>query len=387
MDLEYREYRAKKIVNVHKHVDGPWFWNKYSAHPYIGCRSGCEFCYLRGGRYLGKRDPATFDTLIQVKTNAVELLRTELEKIPHEILLCGDWQQPAEETYRLSRAMLEAVLDAGFPLFIVERSPLLARDLDLLQAINDRAWVGVVLSLSNVDDTLKHVFERHSPGIQRRLETMRQLADAGILVGTSLMPIIPFAGDDEKHLTDAIRATRDHGGSFVLGGELSMEGAQAERTLAAAQGFDPEIAQKLRKFYHWSDEGKPDYSPPAVYRARLGRRVRELCERVGIASRMPRYVAAGPLALNKRMAEQFYHKTYDLELAEAASFRIWAYRKAAWALDDLQESVAEILKARGEAGVRATVGVGAGLAKEIVGMVEGPSWQESLGRIVDAGEG
>jgi len=72
LKLQYQEYRPRKIVNVHRHVDGPWFWDKYSAHPYVGCRSGCEFCYLRGGRYLGRRDPQSFDTLIQVKVNTAE---------------------------------------------------------------------------------------------------------------------------------------------------------------------------------------------------------------------------------------------------------------------------------------------------------------------------
>jgi DNA repair photolyase len=374
MNLEFQEYRARKIVNVYKHVDGPWFWNKYSAHPYIGCRSGCEFCYLRGGRYLGRRDPATFDTLIQVKTNAVELLRRDLENLPRDILLCGDWQQPAEDKYRLSRAMLEVVYELGFPLFIVERSPLLARDLDLLQAIHEKTHVSVVLSFSNVDNTLKHAFEPRSPGIQRRLETMEQLAKAGILVGASLMPILPYVGDDEQHLTEEIQAARDHGGTFVLAGSLSMEGVQAERTFAAAQKLDPALGDKWHKFYKTSAEGKPNYSAPPAYHARLGLRVRELCERIGIGARMPRYVMDGPLAVNKRIAEQFYLKTYDLELemahAPANSYRIWAYRKAAWALDDLQESVATIHETRGEAGVRAAVGVGAGLAGEIVNWLQ-----------------
>jgi DNA repair photolyase len=47
MKLEFHEYQVRKIVNIHKHVDGPWFWGKYTAHPYVGCRSGCEFCYER----------------------------------------------------------------------------------------------------------------------------------------------------------------------------------------------------------------------------------------------------------------------------------------------------------------------------------------------------
>ncbi|HJX41608.1 MAG TPA: hypothetical protein VJ345_09105, partial [Anaerolineales bacterium] len=88
MSLEFQEYRPRRILNVHKHADGPWFWDRYSAHPYIGCRSGCEFCYLRGGRYLGKRDPDTFDTLIQVKLNAAELLRRELARVQPDVIAC-----------------------------------------------------------------------------------------------------------------------------------------------------------------------------------------------------------------------------------------------------------------------------------------------------------
>ena len=295
--LEFQEYRARKIVNVHKHVDGPWFWNKYTAHPYVGCRSGCEFCYLRGGRYLGRRDPDTFDTLIQVKTNAVELLRKELGLLARDVIVCGDWQQPAENRYRLSRGMLEVVRDVGFPLFIVERSPLLTRDLDLLVDINRQAWVGVTFSMSNVDPALKRAFEPRSPGVKRRLRAMEKLAGAGILVGTSLMPILPLVGDDEAHLEDAVRATKDHGGSFVLSSELTMAGVQAERALAAARRFDPALETRWRELYNWEVGGKPNYTPPRAYNVRLALMVRELCARHGLLDRMPRYVAPGPLAV------------------------------------------------------------------------------------------
>ena len=149
MDLSFEEYQPRKIVNVHKHVDGPWFWGKYTAHPYLGCRSGCAFCYARGSRYLGRRDPSAFDKVIRVKTNAVELLRKELSRLDRDVITCGDWQQPAEGRYRLSRGMLEVVRDLGFPLFIFERSPLLTRDLDLLVEIDRQAWVGVVYSISS----------------------------------------------------------------------------------------------------------------------------------------------------------------------------------------------------------------------------------------------
>lgn len=369
--LEFQEYRARKIVNVHKHVDGPWFWNKYTAHPYVGCRSGCEFCYLRGGRYLGRRDPDTFDTLIQVKTNAVELLRKELGLLARDVIVCGDWQQPAENRYRLSRGMLEVVRDVGFPLFIVERSPLLTRDLDLLVDINRQAWVGVTFSMSNVDPALKRAFEPRSPGVKRRLRAMEKLAGAGILVGTSLMPILPLVGDDEAHLEDAVRATKDHGGSFVLSSELTMAGVQAERALAAARRFDPALETRWRELYNWEVGGKPNYTPPRAYNVRLALMVRELCARHGLLDRMPRYVAPGPLAVNKRIAERLFLKTYDLELEEAKDYRIWAYRKAAWAVDEWPENIAESYQARGEAGLRELPGIGKSLAGQIAGWLRG----------------
>ncbi len=372
MNLEFREYAAKKILNVHKHVDGGWFWDKYSAHPYVGCRSGCEFCYSRGGHYLGKRDPDAFDTLIQVKTNAPDLLRKEIARRTPDVISCGDWQLPAEERYGLSRRMLEAVLDAGFPLLVIERSPLLTRDLDLLTEINRKSWAGVVLSFSNVDPSLKNVFEPRSPGLEPRLRAMEKIAHSGILIGMSLMPILPLVGDDDAHLEAAVRAAKDHGAAFVLGAGLSMAGLQAERTLAAVKRLGPAVEAEWRKLYGWSEGGKPNYGPPPAYSARLGLKIRELCGRFGLRDRMPRYTGAGPLAINKRIAEQLFLKTYDLELEQAAQQRVWAYRKAAWSVDEWPESIADAHAAKGEAGLRALPEVGAAIAAEIASYLPHP---------------
>jgi DNA repair photolyase len=363
--IEFEEILPRKIVNIHRHVDGPWFWDKYSAHPYIGCRSGCLFCYLRGGRYLGRRDPSTFDTLIQIKANAAELLRKELGRLEKDIILCGDWQQPAEDRYRLSRSMLEVIDDLGFPLFVVERSPLIARDLDLLRSINSRAWVGVVFSLSGLDGPAKQAFEPRSPGVKRRLQAMSALASDGITVGAALMPILPGVGDQPAELEVALRAVRDHGGTFALGGGLTMEGVQAEITLTAARTLDPGLEKSWRRLYQWEDTGRPQYSPDRVYSAGLGRTVRELCDRVGLKDRMARYIPAGSLAVNKRIAEKLFLKTYDLELEMAEASRIWAYRRAAWTIDEHPISVEVVYREGGEPALRELPAIGPRLAGQI----------------------
>ena len=374
MTLVFQEYRPRKIINVHRHVDGPWAWNKYSAHPYVGCRSGCEFCYVRGGRYLGRRDPDTFDTLIQVKVNAVELFREELSRLPHEVAVCGDWQQPAEDRYQLSRGMLQVALDLNFPLFIIERSPLLARDVDLLAEINRRTWVGVLFSISSLESALKRAFEPRSPSVERRLLAMEKLAGAGIMVGIAMMPVFPFVGDTGSRLEDVVRAAKDHGGSCVLSGGLTMDGVQAERTLAAAQRLDPVLEAPLRAMYNWDEGGRPNFGPSQAYNAWLGLQIRELCARHGLLDRMPRYIAPGPLAVNKRIAEQLFLKTYDLELEQANNYRIWAYRKAAWTVDEWPESIAAMYQAEGEEGLRKLPAVGKSLAGEIA------QWLQDHGR-------
>jgi DNA polymerase/3'-5' exonuclease PolX len=79
----------------------------------------------------------------------------------------------------------------------------------------------------------------------------------------------------------------------------------------------------------------------------------------------PRYIPPGPLGLNKRLAERLFVRMHELELEGAPSPRIWAYRKAAWAVDEATESVAEVYRRGGVAGLRALPGLDSGLAGHI----------------------
>jgi hypothetical protein len=162
-----------------------------------------------------------------------------------------------------------------------------------------------------------------------------------------------------------IRATKDHGGTFVMGGGLTMDGVQARRSLEACQRLDPAMAPRVRELYDWEPGSEPRYSPPKAYNARLGLLIRELCERHGLLDRMPRYIPRGPLAVNKCIAERLFLCTYDLELEQAKDYRIWAYRKAAWTVDEWPESVAEIYQTRGSAGLQELPNVGRSIAGRI----------------------
>ena len=52
---------------------------------------------------------------------------------------------------------------------------------------------------------------------------------------------------------------------------------------------------------------------------------------------------------------------------------MWAYRKAAWAVDELPESIRDLWAARGETGLRDVPAVGMNLAREIAGWLDEPA--------------
>jgi DNA repair photolyase len=55
-----------------------------------------------------------------------------------DVVATGDYQA-VEKKFGLSRKMLEICLELGFPVTVLERSPLVLRDLDLLKEINEQA--------------------------------------------------------------------------------------------------------------------------------------------------------------------------------------------------------------------------------------------------------
>ena len=137
---------------------------------------------------------------------------------------------------------------------------------------------------------------------------------------------------------------------------------QAKYTLAAAVSYDPTLEAAWRKLTDWADGGSPNYAPPKSYICRIGLKVRELCTKYGIDDRITRYIPPGPLGINKRIAEKLFLKVYEFELEGASRYRIWAYRKAAWTVDELESSIRELYTSQGVQGLQSLPNIGGKLA-------------------------
>ncbi len=358
MGSQYIAYKPKKILNTHKHADS-WFWDKYSAHPYIGCEHGCEYCYSRESKYSRYSNPDDFSKIIKIKENASELLRKELAKVPKDIVIVGDYQ-PVEKETRLSRQMLQVCLDMEFPVSLLEKSPLVLRDIDLIEEINKKSWSAVTFSIiTTKDDKTRALFEPGAPSVSSRFDAIKSFSDRGILAGVAFMPILPFIYDDDDNLEAVVKATVEHGGKFVLAGGLTLASTQKEHYMKVLAQQFPELTPKYQRLY---GDG---YGPECSYAGEIGKKVSHICKKYGIKNRMPRYVPDEPCAINKRLSERLQNMVYHMELECTSQYRIWAYRKAAWALEDLTESVAEIYAKTGRKGLENLKDVGKSLATEI----------------------
>ena len=365
----FQPYRPKTILNKSKRADH-WFWTRYSAYPYIGCQHGCEFCYCRERKYAPYEDINDFAYLIKVKENAPDLLRQELGHSQTDLLFTGDYQ-PAERKFKLSRKMLEVCYELGFPVFILTRSPLVLRDLDLIQAINQKARAVVAFSLISTPDSPDYQrirkIERLASTPEKRFQAMQELAKAGIQTGICFMPILPVLCDRPTNLETVIRWTAGHGGQFVLAGGLTLADQQRAYFFDfLAQNF-PDLLPRYERLFPLDS-----YAASGGSWRKTALRIRELCNRFGIQDRMPRPIIPGDkYSLNKRIVEQLARKTYDMELDGKPLVQIWAYRRAAWAIEDLEQDLGLFYRMMGAKGLEKIPGIGPDLAKEIESLLSG----------------
>ncbi len=300
-----------------------------------------------------------FSQYIKIKVNAPELLRKELSRLPKEIIYTGDYQ-PVEAKFNLSREMLKVCLDLGFPVLINEKSPFVLKDLDLIKDISEKSWACVLWSISNhTSEGYSDIFEPNLPSIESRFKTMKKIAEAGVLTGTAFMPILPFITDSDDNLEAIVKKTAEFGGRFVLAGSLTMSGAQATRYMQIITRHCPEVAKKYRALYNRG------YIPKCEYTGGIGEKVKKLCEKQGISDRMPRYIPPGKTAVNKKVAERLLNETYYMELRCENKYRILAYRKASWGVDEIDKDIKQLYYEKGLEGLKTIPGVGSKLSLRI----------------------
>ncbi len=207
------EITSKTILNHVKQPD-TWFGLKYNMNLYRGCQHQCIYCDSRSECYqLG--DLAE----IRAKTNALVLLE---DTLPRKQVLgtigfgsMNDPYMPVEENYKLVRGALEIIARHRFPVHILTKSGLVLRDLDILQDIS-KVYAAVSFTITTADDRLAAKVEPGAPRPSARFQAMRELANAGILTGVTMMPILPFLEDEPENIIQIVWEAKRNGASYII---------------------------------------------------------------------------------------------------------------------------------------------------------------------------
>jgi DNA repair photolyase len=229
VSTQYLPDATQSILTQNNSPDIPF---RYSINPYRGCAHGCAYCYARPGHeYLGMNAGLDFESKILVKEDAPRLLRKELNRpgwSPEEtIAISGvtDCYQPAERRFRITRGLLEVLLEARQPCGIITKNVLVLRDLDLLAKLAELRLVHVLVSITTLDAELARSMEPRTATPEARLRAVRELTAAGVPVGVMMAPIVPGLTDDEIPgvLTAAAEAGARSAGWQMLRLPLAVE--------------------------------------------------------------------------------------------------------------------------------------------------------------------
>lgn len=186
-----------------------------SINPYRGCEHGCIYCFARPTHsYLNLSPGLDFETRIVAKVNAAERLRVALAAPSYEPLLLNigsvtDAYQPAERRLRITRSIIEVLAECRHAFSVITKSSGIERDIDLLAPMAADRLVAVYVSIPTLDGDLARIMEPRATAPARRLKTIERLAAAGIPVGVSVSPMIPFINDGE--LERVLAQARDAG--------------------------------------------------------------------------------------------------------------------------------------------------------------------------------
>lgn len=174
----------------------------HTLQPYIGCRFGCSYCYVRQSNvhrfFSGGHEWGAY---VYPRTGIAQRLEAELARLEKNGKLAQtaifmssstDPYQPAERTHRLSRGCLQAFGHRPPGLLVIQtRSPLAAQDFGLMQRLGEACLLNVTVETDRED--VRRRVTPLCPSVSQRLELLAAARRAGVPVQATVSPCLPYS--------------------------------------------------------------------------------------------------------------------------------------------------------------------------------------------------
>ncbi|WAH38932.1 SPL family radical SAM protein [Alicyclobacillus dauci] len=224
----------------------------YSLNPYVGCVFACTYCYVRG-MPVARFHQGDWGTYVDVKQIDPAKFLRELQRAREQgrvtIFMSSstDPYQPQEARANNTRTILTTMaqhMDLVDFIFVQTRSPLVKRDVDVLQSLGDKVLVSMTLETDL--ETVRQRFTPFAPPLRKRTEALELLHDQGIPTQIAVAPILPAS----DAFAESIVGIADY---VVIDDYFTGDGSGGRRTESLG----------IRAAYT-DDEREQWYSPSAV---------------------------------------------------------------------------------------------------------------------------
>jgi DNA repair photolyase len=288
---EYFLLPVKSILNRCDSNRVPFEW---TINPYRGCEFGCRYCYARYTHEYMELDGAEFEKKIFVKKDAASLLAYDIShkysyasensggQQPEHIAIgtATDPYQPAEREHGVTRACLEELARReGLSISITTKSNQIVGDIDVLRQIAARSTLFLNITVTTLRPRLARLLEPRAPRPDLRLAAVKQLREADLMVGVSAAPLLPGITDREGDLEGLAAAAKAAGAQWFFTNVLFLMPSSAKEFLPFLREKFPKLAKQYDQWY-----SRNGYAPEE-YRQKISARVREIRQKIGLASR------------------------------------------------------------------------------------------------------
>ncbi len=267
---------AQKLVQTVKSRHS-WFGTSYNMNIYRGCDQACIYCDSRSSCYQVKN----FD-VIKAKKDAPLKVEYELSKKRRKgIIGLGAMSDPYnrhESELEYTRKSLIAINKHCFGVFVITKSDLVLRDIDIFKEINEHSVCNVALTITTASDLLQGRIEKNSSTSKERFAAIKKLSDNNIYTGILMMPILPFINDTIENIEEVVELAHANNAKYIYPSfGVTLRDNQREY-------FFNKIGEDLTKKYKKEFGNKYMCTSPNY--KKLKKHFEELCDKYGILYKM-----------------------------------------------------------------------------------------------------
>lgn len=193
-----------------------------SVNAYRGCEHGCIYCFARPTHDYHDLSPGIdFESRLFAKPRAAQLLHAALSRPGYECrpIAMGtntDPYQPIEERFKITRSLIELLVEFRHPFTITTKSDRVLRNLDLLVTAAELGLASVALSVTSLDPHIARTLEPRAPRPAKRLAAIKALNEAGVPCSVAIAPVVPQITDHElEHIVEAAAQAGARGGFYL----------------------------------------------------------------------------------------------------------------------------------------------------------------------------